>query len=92
MKSYNEAERYENNGRSPCVVFTTEEIDMALINRLTQGIVFIVLYAAFEQYNFLNDIFPSGLLGTIAKIGMLFFVSVIGSYAILRVLRPKREV
>ena len=65
---------------------------MALKNRLVQGLLMVTLYAFFEEYPILDSLFPSGLWGTMLKIGMLFFVSVVGSYVILRVLRPKREV
>jgi len=65
---------------------------MALLNRLVQGVLMVFLYALFSEYPVLDGLFPSGLWGTMLKIGTLFFVSVVGSYMILRVLRPKREV
>ena len=64
---------------------------MALKNRLVQGLLMVTLYAFFEEYPVLDGLFPSGLFGTVLKIGTLFLVSVIGSYVILRALRPSHE-
>lgn len=62
---------------------------MALKNRLVQGLLMVALYAFFEEYSVLDSLFPSGLWGTMLKIGMIFFMSVIGGYLILRLFRSK---
>jgi len=64
---------------------------MALKNRLVQGLLMVTLYAFFEEYPILDSLFPSGLWGTMLKIGTLFIVSVIGSYLILRMFLPSHE-